>query len=145
MSTSIQKQAARDAEQYARAYMSYGEGAGNSRKLIYGTVQYKIATLPGYEEAFRLASSRQNMARFAKEAERADRRRTINQAVTRNTRALMTGRYENLNSAIFLGGTALYFAHRHELDKKVVEKAKTQWRKIKNRYRKDNVHDITSA
>jgi hypothetical protein len=145
MSTSIQKQAARDAEQYARAYMSYGEGAGNSRKLIYGTVQYKIATLPGYEDAFRAASARQNMAKFAKEAERSNRNRSINTAVSRNARAIATGRYENVSPLLYMGGAAVYFAHRYDVDKKVVEKVREKYRKLKNRYRKDNVQNITSV
>src|SRR6478736_1732571 len=43
------------------------------------------------------------------------------------------------------GGAAVYFAHRYDVDKKVVEKVREKYRKLKNRYRKDNVHDITSV
>lgn len=143
MGNSVQKQAARDAEEYARAYMSYGEGAGTQRKLINGTVEYKKATIPGYRAAFERAARSQNMAKFAKEAERTNRRRNINTAVARNTRAIMTGRYENVNSALLISGGAIYLAHRYEIDRKIVEKAKKKYNDLRNRFRKDGVHKIT--
>jgi hypothetical protein len=143
MSTTVQRQAAKDAEEYARAHMSYGEGAGNRRKLIYGTVDYKMATIPGYREAFQSAAARQNMAKYAKEAERSNRRRTINTAVARNTRAIVSGRYENVNSVLLIGGAAVYFAHRYEIDKVIIEKTKKKYRNLKNRLRRNKISNIT--
>jgi len=145
---SVQKQAMRDAEAYARAYMSYGEGAGNARKLIYGTVDYKMATVPGYREAFQAASTKQDMAKMAKEAERTNRRRSINTALTRNTRAIATGRYQDVNSLLLVAGGTAYFAHRYGLDKKAYsfgKKKVAEGKALLNRLRKNNVHNIRSV
>ena len=53
----LHKQAEADAAEYAGAYMAVGEGAGNRRKLIEGTVDYKMEFVPGYREAFQNARS----------------------------------------------------------------------------------------
>lgn len=144
MSTSVRTQAQRDAKEYAQAYMSYGEGAGTRRKLIYGTVDYKMLHIPGYREAFQKAAAQQNVVDYAKNAKRSDRRRNINTAVTRNTRAIVSGRYENVNSFLLVGGVVVYFAHRYEIDKKIVETTKTKYRNLRNRFRKDGVHRVTN-
>jgi hypothetical protein len=55
----------------------------------------------------------------------------------------MTGRYENVNSVLLLGGGAVYFAHRYGIDKKIVEKTKKKYNDLRNRFRKDGVQKIT--
>lgn len=132
----VQKQAQRDATEYARAHMSYGEGAGTRRKLIYGTVEYKMKTVPGYETAFYKAAEHQDMAQFAKEAKKAERRRAVNTAVSRNTKALLSGKYENVNTALLVVGTATYFAHRYDIDKKVWQAAKSKYQDYKFQFKK---------
>lgn len=145
--SNVSKQAAKDAEEYARSYMAYGEGAGTRRKLIEGTVQYKMRTIPGYQESFYNASERQDMARFATEAKRTERRRRVNTAVARNTKAVLNGKYENANTALLIVGTTAYFAHRYGYDKKLYKAGKKKVQQFKARFKKnkdDVVHTVHS-
>lgn len=59
--------AKKDAKEYARAKMFYGEGAGNRRKLIKNIVAERSKD-PTYKQAFEDALSRQDMEKAAKRA-----------------------------------------------------------------------------
>ncbi len=129
----VQKQAQRDAYEYAAAYMSYGEGAGTRRKLIDGTVDYKSRTVPGYQEAFSRAAAEQNMGKHAQKAQRAARNRTVRRSVERNGRAIMTGDTSNLEFwAIVIGGTAV-FLHKTGGDKAIIRATRNGFAKVRNR------------
>ena len=62
----------KDAKEYARAKMYYGEGAGNRRKLIKNTVAERSKNAH-YKEAFDRYSSQQDMSEHANRA-RAERK-----------------------------------------------------------------------
>lgn len=64
---STKRQAKKDAKEYARAKMFYGEGAGTRRKLIKNTVTERSKN-SAYKEAFNKALSEQNMAKHVKKA-----------------------------------------------------------------------------
>lgn len=158
MSTSsIQRQAEKDATEYAAAYMSYGEGAGTRRRLIEGTVEYKMRTIPGYSDAFHKASEKQNMAAHAKKAKTDNRRKNVNASVARNTKAVVTGKYENVNTGILIVGAAAVLLHKTGYDKKIVEVGKRKYKELRQRFRKttkpgpapktktDNVYRITDV
>lgn len=163
----VERQARRDAEEYAGAYMAYGEGAGTRRKLIEGTVAYKMEMVPGYREAFTREHERQNMVKHAKNAKVANRTKAVNRSIKRNTRAAVTGKYENLNTGVLIVGAIGYALHKTGHDKTVIafgkkqyaegkKKAKKLRRDLRQRYSKhpktpsasngggdDNVHRIT--
>ena len=157
MTSSIAKQAQKDAYEYAAAYMSYGEGAGTRRKLIEGTVEYKMHTVPGYRDAFYQASEKQDMAKHAKVAQSTNRRKTVNQAVTRNTKAALTGKYENVNTGILFVGAVAVLLHKTGYDKKLYAGAKKKAKQARQYFRKtgpkpapkhtkdNNVHVITEV
>lgn len=67
------KQAKKDAKEYARAKMFYGEGAGTRRKLIKSTVEQRSKE-PTYKKAFDEALAKQDMADHAAKA-RGERKR----------------------------------------------------------------------
>lgn len=67
------KEASKDAKEYARAKMYYGEGAGTRRKLIKASVNEKSKD-PDYKEAFDKALSEQDMSEHAEKA-KAERKR----------------------------------------------------------------------
>ena len=158
MSNSIRKQAQKDATEYAGAHMAYGEGAGNRRKLIEGTVQYKAEFIPGYREEFEKAHSEQNMAEHAKNAKTTNRRKQANAVVTRNTKAVLTGKYENVNTGLLLVGAIGVVLHKTGYDKKLAEVSKRKYKELRQRFRKttvpkpsrskgsgdDKVHNITN-
>lgn len=68
----VERLAKKDAKEYARAKMYYGEGAGNRRKLIKNTVAERSKNAH-YKEAFERYSSQQDMAEHASKA-RAERK-----------------------------------------------------------------------
>lgn len=132
----IKKQATRDAGEYAAAYMAYGEGAGTRRKLIEGTVGYKAEFIPGYREAFEAAHGSQNMADHAKNAKTENRRKKINESVARNTKAVVSGKYENLAPTLLIAGSIAYGMHQTGLDRVVVDAVKTRYTKVRKHFRK---------
>lgn len=133
---SVQKQAKKDANEYAAAYMAYGDGAGTRRKLIEGTVDYKMHHIPGYAEAFTKESQGQDMAAHAKAAKNADRRKTVNTAVARNTKAVVSGKYENINTGILLVGVVAVILHKTGHDKTVIEFTKKKYKTLRQRFQK---------
>lgn len=147
--SNTQKEARRDAREYARAQMYYGEGAGNRRKLIFSTVDAKAERDPAYARAFHQELARQDMAEHATKARRERERRDRTEMVTKNTKHLLTGNYQNVQSSVLVLVVAGYFAHQTGLDKKVYEKGKKVYRDIRIRLesrkiRKNRkVHNIT--
>lgn len=81
VSRKVDKDARKDAEEFARAKMFYGQGAGNRRKLINNTVDAKKKRVPGYAKAFDGHLSTQDMSRHASKAQtersRTDRKEKV--------------------------------------------------------------------
>lgn len=75
MKWGVRRAAKKDAKEFARAKMYYGEGAGTRRKLIKAKVEARSARDPLYKSEFDTALSSQNMAKRADEA-RIKRRST---------------------------------------------------------------------
>lgn len=70
------KRAQKDAKEYARAKMFYGEGAGTRRKLIKNTVKERSKD-PNYKKAFDEALANQDMAKHVKKAQHERTRKDI--------------------------------------------------------------------
>lgn len=66
------REARKDAKEFARAKMYYGEGAGNRRKLIKATVKEKSKSKV-YADEFEKSLAEQNMANHAAKAKRERR------------------------------------------------------------------------
>lgn len=133
---SIQKEARRDAREYARAQMYYGDGAGTRRKLITNAVASKVERKSGYHEAFQKELARQDMAEHASKATRERRRRDVTESVSKNTKALATGNYQNVQSTLLAIAVAGYFAHKSGLDKKAYEKGQEVYKDVKRRIKR---------
>lgn len=118
------KEARNDAREFARAQMYYGEGAGTCRKLIEASVESKALRDPEYARAFRQELQRQDMAEHATAARKERRRRDNAEAVKQNTKAIVTGNYQNAQSTVLVMVVAAYAVHQTGLDKKVYEKGK---------------------
>lgn len=131
-----QREARRDAKEFARAQMYYGEGAGTRRKLITATVESKADKNPEYARVFRSELSRQDMAEHATKARHERERTDRTESVKKNTRALITGDYRNVQSGILIIALAVYFAHRTGFDVKVYEKSKEIVTDVRSRIRK---------
>lgn len=134
--TSIKKRAERDAEEWTRAKLAIGEGAGNRRKLINETVAFSMQNIDGYGDHFAAAVEKQDVAAMAKQAERDDRRKKVNKAVARNSKALVTGKVENASTAVVVIAAIAVVMHKTGADKKVGEFMKLQYTSLKRRWRK---------
>jgi hypothetical protein len=74
VSSKTNRAAKKDAKEFARAKMFYGEGAGTRRKLIKATVEAKSKKDPSYKKAFDSHLGNQDMASQASKA-RGERKR----------------------------------------------------------------------
>lgn len=148
---SVQKKAKADAHEYAAAYMAVGEGAGNRRKHIEGAVDYQMAHVPGYREAFIKEHDSQDMAKHAEHARKENERRQRAEAAERNTKALISGDLKSADMKVILVVGAAIAAHKTGMDKKVVAFGKRKYADFKRKYRKasppngDGVYNITDA
>lgn len=127
----VQKEARKDAREFARAAMYYGEGAGTRRKLIAATVDSKALRNPEYGRAFRQELDRQDLAEHAAKARKERARRDNAEKVSKNVKGLATGNYQSVSTSIVVTAALAYLAHQSGLDKKAYDKAK----EIYNRYK----------
>lgn len=75
VSSKTDREASKDASEFARAKMFYGEGAGTRRKLIKASVDAKSAKDPDYKKAFDFHLAKQDMSIHAEKA-RGERKHT---------------------------------------------------------------------
>jgi len=78
------KEAGRDAEEFTRAKMFYGDTAGTRRKLIKATVEAKSKKDPSYKKAFDHHIEKTDFAKRASQA-RGERKRKDAKAEVRKT------------------------------------------------------------
>ena len=129
------REARRDAKEYARAQMAYGEGAGTRRKLITATVEAKAERDPAYARLFRTELSQQDMAEHAAKARRERTIKDNTEAIRKNTKAIATGNYQNAHSTLLILIVAGYFAHRSGLDQRVYKKSQEIIDDVKARFK----------
>ena len=114
------REASKDAKEYARAKMYYGEGAGNRRKLIKAKVEEKSKDA-GYKEAFDYAMSRQNMEKHAEAAKRERKAEDIKTGIPRVARRTVAAVGTLVSAAAVL--------HYYGLDKELIKTGKEFKRK----------------
>lgn len=141
-----QKEARRDTEEFARAQMFYGEGAGTRRKLIQATVDAKVRKDPTYARLFHLELNRQDMAEHAAKARRERQTKDRNETVLRSAKGLATGNYRSVNTGLLILAVGGYYAHKTGLDKKLYDKAQVKFYSWRNkRHAKRVLHDVTNV
>lgn len=122
------KEAKKDAEEFARAKMFYGEGAGTRRKLIKAKVTEKSKDA-AYKEAFDYALSQQDMNKHADAAKRERKAKNVKNTAEKTGRGIINiaaGNPERAAASVL----AVYGVLRITgLDKKIVKKGKqgVQW------------------
>lgn len=127
------KQARRDAEEYARAKMFFGEGAGTRRKLIETTVDSKSHRDPAYARAFYAALESQDMAEHAQKAKSERKRIDRQEAFSKNVRAIARGDNNGVNASVIVISVAAYILHQTGYDKVIYDKVKYKIRAFRNR------------
>lgn len=127
------KEARIDAQEFARAQMYYGEGAGIRRKLINNTVDAKVARDPVYGRAFDKELRKQDMADHASKARKERTRRDTNKTVSKNIRGIATGNYQSVNTGLLVIVAAATIAHKTGYDQVLLAKSKRIIRKIRKK------------
>lgn len=150
----ISKQAQKDAVEYARAQMFFGDGAGIRRRIIDAKVSDYMERDPNYAQAFELALSKQNWADAAAKAVKERKRIDRGKSVNRNMRAVLTGdRSKATSSVVVVLIVAGYAAHETGYDEVILKEAKKQYyaakawainKKEEARQARNKVHSVTN-
>lgn len=132
VSRKTDREAQKDAKEFARAKMFYGEGAGTRRKLIKARVEAKSKKDSSYKKAFDNHLGKQDMSRHAEKARGERKRKNVKKSAgrgIRGTRHILNGnsQYASAATAIVVGGAL--FAHKKGIDKAVAKAAKNSFSK----------------
>lgn len=127
----LEKMASKDAHEWARAEMFFGEGAGIRRRHLDAEINEKMSTIPGYIDFYNKAYASQDMVKHAEAALRE--RKNIDRAAKagKNLRAIQTGNLHNLSTGVFIAVGVVFVAHQTGYDKKVQAEATRLYRKAK--------------
>jgi 2'-5' RNA ligase len=87
-SRAVNKQASKDAEEFARAKMFYGEGAGTRRKLIKAKVEAASRKDPTYKKAFEHHLAKQDLGKHASKARKERRRKDVRKGTAKTARGV---------------------------------------------------------
>lgn len=127
-----QKQAKKDAKEFARAKMFYGEGAGTRRKLIKATVNERSKDKV-YKKAFDKALSEQDMSKHASKAKGERRRKDVANKTKKTGRGLIniaTGHPERVGASLAVAAMAYSVAKKTGYDKVIKKVAKEKFSKV---------------
>jgi hypothetical protein len=123
------KQAKAHAEEFARAKMFYGQGAGTRRKLIKATVEANKKRDPAYAKAFDQHLARQDLGQHASKA-RSERGRKNAAATTKKTGGAiarsLTGQMGTAAAVVALAGMGVAYSrspHGQAMMKTTMSKA----------------------
>jgi hypothetical protein len=135
VSRSTNRDARKDAKEFARAKQFYGEGAGTRRKLIKATVEGKSKRSESYKRAFDHHLANQDTSKHASKARSERKRKDVTNSTRRGIRGtshILRGnpQYASAATAIVVGG-ALY-AHKAGIDKIVLDSGKKAYSKVKD-------------
>ena len=126
--------ARKDAKEYTRAKMFYGEGAGTRRKLINATVKQRSKN-PVYKEAFDTALSKQDMSKHVKKARVERKTKDAVSTVKKTGKAIVnavTGHPERLGATMTTAYATYRFAHKRGIDKVVTNAARQKMSSVYN-------------
>lgn len=135
VSRGTNREARKDAREFVRAKLYYGEGAGTRRKLIKARVEGKAKKDPSYKKAFDFHVDRQDTSRHASKARGERKRKDIANSTRKTARGvthILRGnpQYASAAAAIVVGGAVA--AKRAGADKVILKAGKTAYNTVKN-------------
>lgn len=132
VSARTSREAKKDANEFAKAKMFYGDGAGTRRKLIKAKVESKAAKDPSYKKAFDHHLSNQDMGKRASQA-RGERKRKDVVAGTAKTARGVKNLVLGTGAPVALSALVVYGAWKNPAVRSVVTNAgKTAYSTIKD-------------
>jgi hypothetical protein len=88
VSNRTNRDARKDAKEFTRAKMFYGEGAGTRRKLIKATVEAKSKRDPAYKKAFDYHVENTDLAKTTAKAKRERKRKDVAKGTAKTARGV---------------------------------------------------------
>jgi len=149
VSPGTNREASKDAREFARAKMFYGEGAGTRRKLIKAKVEAKAAKDPAYKKAFDHHLAKQDLGKHAEKARGERKRKDVSAGTGKAVRGAhrqLTGGMGNvgLTGAVLAGG--IIAAKKANVDKILANAAATSYKQAKTSYNnKKAVEDLLKS
>lgn len=134
MKWGVRRRARKDAKEFARAKMFYGEGAGTRRKLIKNTVNQRSKD-PVYKKEFDTALAKQDMAKHASKAKKERKIKDTKKAagkIGRSAINIVTDHPERLGAAAAGVYGAYRLANKTGVDKVIIKNAKKAYNSVKN-------------
>lgn len=140
-SRSTNREASKDAAEFARAKMFYGEGAGTRRKLIKAKVEAKAKKDPSYKKAFDHHLDQQDLGSHASKARSERRRKDVTSTTVKTTKGVyrsLTGGFGSVSMASAVLASGYMLAKQSGLDQVLKNTAQTKLRDMNdsNRRRK---------
>lgn len=134
-SRATNRAAKKDAQEFARAKMFYGEGAGTRRKLIKAKVESAAKKDPTYKAAFDHHLAQQDLGKHAAKAKSERKRKDVVGGTTKTAKGIhrqLTGGFGSVSatSAALAGG--YIYAKQTGADKVIKEYGKTAVKNLKN-------------
>ena len=129
------RDARKDAEEFTKAKMFYGESAGTRRKLIKATVEAKSKRDPDYKKAFDYHVDKTDMAKRSEQAKGMRTRKNAVNSTKKTARGIGhmlkgNAQYASITATVLFGGAA--YAHQQGIDKVVLNNAKRKAKDISN-------------
>lgn len=135
VSGSTNREAKKDANEFARAKLFYGEGAGTRRKLIKATVESKAKRDPKYKEAFDHHLNNQDLGKHASKARGERKRKDVVSKTGKTARGVyrsLNGGFGTVSMASAAVAGAYLVAKQNGYDQVVANAAKTTYRSVVN-------------
>lgn len=129
------REAKKDASEYARAKMFYGDGAGTRRKLIKATVESKAKKDPSYKEAFDHHLNNQDLGKHASKARGERKRKDVVSKTGKTARGVyrsLSGGFGTVSMASAVVASGYLIAKQKGYDQVVINAAKTSYRTVRN-------------
>ena len=130
-----QRTARKDAKEFARAKMYYGEGAGTRRKLIKAKVEERSRD-DVYKKAFDDALSKQDMAKHATKAKQERAVKTAAKNTVKTGRGIINAAMGNIGRASASAAALYTLAHVTGADKVIARYAKQTITQIAQRLKR---------
>lgn len=145
ISAKTNRTAQKDATEFTKAKLFYGEGAGTRRKLIKAKVEERSKD-PAYKAAFDHHVSGTDLSKRANQAQRTRKRKDATQAVKKTGKGvhhILNGNSQFANVTATVGVAGVVYAKKTGADKKIAEFGRKLMRDIRSdkSYAKD-IQDI---
>lgn len=133
VSAKTSRDAKKDATEFTKAKMFYGEGAGTRRKLIKAKVEQKSRVNPSYKKAFDYHVERTDMSKRADQARTTRKVKDVKNTTAKTARGIshyIRGNPQYASAAAATIAASAMYMHRTGMDKRILSAGKTAFNTI---------------